>query len=202
MRVNQSGSGLGIFCDASSGTGNALEVDGNSTSTALTVFHAGSANAISAFGNVSFFNDLSVSGTISAFILVGTFKFFKIDHPLDSSKDLYHAAVESSELKTFYDGVVTLDSNGEATVQLPAWLDAVNGNIRYQLTAIGEPNPALYVAAQVSGNSFKIAGGKAGSKVSWQLTGIRRDAAAQANPLIVEQPKPPPKAPERPRGEP
>ena len=37
---------------------------------------------------------------------------------------------------------------------------------------------------------FRIAGGLAGMKVSWQLTGIRKDAWTKAHPLVVEQDKP------------
>ena len=32
--------------------------------------------------------------------------------------------------------------------------------------------------------------GPAGTKVSWQLTGLRKDAWARAHPLVVEQDKP------------
>jgi hypothetical protein len=36
---------------------------------------------------------------------------------------------------------------------------------------------------------FKIAGGKAGTSVCWQLTGSRKDAWAVANPIRVEEEK-------------
>lgn len=115
---------------------------------------------------------------------------FKIDHPLDpENKYLYHAAVESSELKNIYDGVATLDNNGEANVQLPEWFEALNSDYRYQFAPIGAPMPDLYVAKEIESNHFKIAGGKAGMKVSWQVTGIRQDAYAQAHPVQVEEAK-------------
>jgi hypothetical protein len=41
----------------------------------------------------------------------------------------------------------------------------------------------------VSQNRFKIAGGRSGIRVSWQLTGLRKDAWAQAHPLRVEEDK-------------
>jgi hypothetical protein len=37
---------------------------------------------------------------------------------------------------------------------------------------------------------FKIAGGNSGMKVSWQITGIRKDPWANANRIEVEQDKP------------
>jgi len=60
---------------------------------------------------------------------------------------------------------------------------------RYQLTCIGGFAP-LYVAEEVSNNQFKIAGGKSGMKVSWQVTGVRQDAWANAHRIPVEIEKP------------
>ena len=133
----------------------------------------------------NFAGNVVVNGTLTA-----TTKNFRIDHPLDpANKFLVHASVESSEMKNFYDGTVRLDKKGEAVVQLPDWFEAANGSLRYQLTAIGAPSPGLYIAQKVAGNHFKIAGGAPGVEVSWQITGVRQDKFAQANPLVVEQPK-------------
>jgi hypothetical protein len=113
-------------------------------------------------------------------------KFFRIDHPLDpEAKYLQHSCVESDEMKNVYDGVVTLDGNGEAWVDLPRWFESLNRDFRYQLTCIGGFAP-VYVARTVQGNRFQIAGGKGGLKVSWQVTGVRQDALAKAMPLLVE----------------
>jgi hypothetical protein len=117
-------------------------------------------------------------------------KPFKIDHPLDpQNKYLLHNAVESSERKNVYDGVVLLDEDGEAWVELPEWFEALNGDFRYQLTAVGGSAPGLHVAEELSENRFKIAGGEEGMKVCWQLTGSRKDRWAAANPFEVEQEK-------------
>jgi len=117
---------------------------------------------------------------------------FKIDHPLDpANKYLYHSFVESPDMMNIYNGNVTLDANGEAWVQLPDWFEALNRDFRYQLTAIGAPGPNLYIAEEISGNRFKIAGGQPGMKVSWQVTGIRHDAYANAHRIPVEEMKPP-----------
>lgn len=40
------------------------------------------------------------------------------------------------------------------------------------------------------GNRFKIDGGKPGAKVSWQVTGVRQDAYANAHRIPVEEDKP------------
>jgi hypothetical protein len=113
---------------------------------------------------------------------------FSIDHPLDPKrKVLNHACVEAPEYKTFYDGVATLNGRGEAIVKLPRWFDALNHELRYQLTAIGAPAPDLHVAREAKDGSFAIAGGRPKQRVCWQVTGVRRDAWAKANPLLVEQ---------------
>ena len=116
---------------------------------------------------------------------------FQIDHPLDpANKYLYHSFVESPDMMNIYNGNVTLDERGEAWVQLPDWFQALNGDYRYQLTAIGAPGPNLYVAEEIRDNRFKIAGGTPGMKVSWQVTGVRHDPYAQRYRIPVEQDKP------------
>jgi len=132
-------------------------------------------------GNVSVVGNITKSGG-----------GFQIDHPIDpSNKYLYHSFVESSDMKNIYDGVITLDQNGKAEVQLPGWFGALNKDFRYQLTAIGAPAPNLYIEDETSNkNSFRISGGKGGMKVSWQVTGIRHDHWADANRVKVEEDKP------------
>jgi hypothetical protein len=118
-------------------------------------------------------------------------KNFQIDHPLDpENRYLLHTCVESSERKNVYDGVAQLDVEGAAWVDLPEWFEALNGDLRYQLTAVGQAAPNLHVAEEIYENRFKIAGGKEGMKVCWQVTGSRKDAWAAANPFEVEQEKP------------
>ena len=116
---------------------------------------------------------------------------FQIDHPLDpENKYLFHSFVESPDMMNVYNGNVILDATGEATVELPAYFETLNRDFRYQLTAIGAPGPNLYISQEISGNSFEIAGGEPGMKVSWQVTGIRHDKFAEANRIQVEVDKP------------
>ncbi|MDB6111658.1 MAG: hypothetical protein JWR69_3408 [Pedosphaera sp.] len=115
---------------------------------------------------------------------------FKIDHPLDpANKFLYHSFVESPDMMNIYNGNIALDAIGEAVVELPEWFESLNKDFRYQLTAIGAPGPNLYIAEEIAGNHFKIAGGQPGTKVSWQVTGVRQDAFANAHRIRVEEDK-------------
>jgi hypothetical protein len=132
---------------------------------------------------------------------------FKIDHPLDpANKYLHHSFVESPDMKNVYDGMVALDNKGEAEIELPDWFGVLNKDFRYQLTAIGSPGPNLHIAEEIpedsstnysdsssnnnDGSRFKIAGGTSGMKVSWQVTGIRKDPWANANRIRVKEDKP------------
>jgi hypothetical protein len=111
---------------------------------------------------------------------------FKIDHPLDpANKYLYHSFVESPDMKNIYDGNVTTDGSGLATVTLPDWFEALNRDFRYQLTVIGQFAQAI-VASEVTNHQFTIKTDKPGVKVSWQVTGIRQDAWANAHRIPVE----------------
>jgi hypothetical protein len=133
-----------------------------------------------------FVNNVDVMGTLSK-----TAGSFKIDHPLDpENKYLYHSFVESPDMKNIYDGVAVLDGSGEAWVDLPEWFEALNKEFRYQLTCIGV-FAQVYIAEKVSSNRFKIAGGTSGLEVSWQVTGIRKDAYAEAHRIPVEEAKKP-----------
>ena len=115
---------------------------------------------------------------------------FRIDHPLDAArKYLSHSFVESSDMKNIYDGVAVFDASGEVVVELPPWFDTLNTDFRYQLTCIGSYAP-VYIAQEVQGNRFTIAGGTPGLKVSWQVTGIRQDPWAKAHRIPVEEEKP------------
>ena len=115
---------------------------------------------------------------------------FVIDHPLDpANKLLAHSFVESPDMKNIYDGVVTLDSRGEATVTLPSWFGTLNKDFRYQLTCIGGW-AQVYISEEIRDNKFRISGGKPGLKISWMVTGIRQDPWAEQHRIQVERDKP------------
>ena len=80
-------------------------------------------------------------------------------------------------------------AKGEATVTLPDWFEALNRDFRYQLTALGQAAPDLHVKSKLHNGAFSIGGGTPGQEISWQLTGIRQDAWANANRIPVEEEK-------------
>jgi hypothetical protein len=112
---------------------------------------------------------------------------------------LFHSFVESPDAMDLYDGIVTLDKSGSATVTLPDYFLALNDDFRYLATPIGKPMPNLYmksgVAPQLLGvfgmPVLHIAGGASGGMVSWQITGIRHDPFVEMNPQPVVVPKGP-----------
>lgn len=115
---------------------------------------------------------------------------FKIDHPLDpENKYLYHSFVESPDMMNIYNGLVTTDHEGYATITMPEWFDTLNRDFRYQLTVIDESDSGWTLAKVVRkmhGNQFTIRTNFPNIEVSWQVTGIRQDNFANANRIPVE----------------
>jgi hypothetical protein len=184
--VYGSGGSTGVTGVSSSGPGvvaqsdTAWAVDAYGTSTATGVL-AGSASGWAAWfnGNVDVDGNLSKAG--------GS---FKIDHPLDpANKYLYHSFVESPDMMNIYNGNVITDAQGDAVVPLPDWFETLNRDFRYQLTVIGQFAQAI-VASEITDGRFSIKTDKPNVKVSWQVTGIRQDAWANAHRIPVEQQKP------------
>lgn len=129
-------------------------------------------------GDVYVFGNLSKSG--------GS---FKIDHPTDpENKYLYHSFVESPDMMNIYNGNIVTDGAGRAIVELPDWFESLNRDFRYELTVIGRPAKA-WVAVEVTNNRFVVQTDEPGVKVSWQVTGIRQDAWANAHRIPVEAEK-------------
>ncbi len=132
-----------------------------------------------------FQGDVHITGT-----LTGGKVASKIDHPLDpANKYLYHSFVESPDMMNVYNGNVVTDANGHAEVVLPEWFEILNKDFRYQLTVIGQFAQAI-VASEIKDNRFTIRTDKPQVKVSWQVTGIRKDPFAERYRISVEEEKP------------
>jgi len=177
--------GVHGIASTASGSGYAVygEAYGSGTATTYGIYGTAIGGGLAYAGYFS--GNVHVTGTLSKG--AGS---FKIDHPLDpKNKYLSHSFVESPDMKNIYDGNVVLNSAGQAIVKLPEWFDALNMEFRYQLTAIGGPGPNLYISSEVSDNQFEIAGGDPGLKVSWQVTGIRKDPYAEKYRIRVEEEK-------------
>jgi hypothetical protein len=173
----ESNSGYGVHGRSNSGDGVFGEASAADKSGvyAVNTNPAGYAGYFS--GNVQINGNLNASGT----------KNFVIEHPLEPGRVLVHAAVESSEVLNVYSGNVVLDEGGTAEIELPAWFEVINADFRYQLTAVGAAAPGLHVAEEVAENRFRIAGGPAGLKVSWEVTAVRNDRFMREHPFETER---------------
>ncbi len=124
---------------------------------------------------------------------------FVIDHPLDpKNKLLIHSFVESPDALNMYDGIALLDENGEAVIALPSYFLALNMEMTYLATAIGEPMPNLFMQKEVAPRYIffgtpvmRISGGVPNGRVSWQVTGVRHDPYIEAHPIVPEVDKSP-----------
>ena len=115
---------------------------------------------------------------------------FRIDHPGDrENRYLSHSFVESPEMLNVYCGNVTTDASGSAVVALPTYFEDLNRDFCYQLTVIGQLAQAM-VAEEVRDNQFRISTDRPEVRVSWQVTGIRKDPWADRNRIVVEEDKP------------
>jgi trimeric autotransporter adhesin len=139
---------------------------------------------VDAKGNGFFAGNLNVTGKLTK----GSGSF-KIDHPLDpANKYLSHSFVESPDMMNVYNGNITTDRHGVATVTLPDYFEALNADFRYQLTVIGQFAQAI-VKREIENNRFTIKTNRPSVKVSWQVTGIRHDAYADAYRIPTEEDK-------------
>ncbi|HOK38607.1 MAG TPA: hypothetical protein PLC87_08065 [Bacteroidales bacterium] len=160
--------GIGVMGQAVTG------IAGQSTNLSLSY-------GVYSFDDGGIFNNLDVGAN---FYAVGS-KSFRIDHPKDpENKFLIHYCIESNEILNMYRGTATFDSNGEAEITLPDYFSDININYSYQLTPIGKAMPNLYIKREISGNSFTIAGGEAGAKVSWTVYSERNDLYMRNNPEL------------------
>jgi hypothetical protein len=175
----------GVFLAAlSNNNTNALTGQASSATNVASVgvygFTAGTnANAIGVLGEAPA-TGIGV-GSIGDFVATGA-KAFMIDYPLDpSNKILKHFSMESDEILNVYRGNIVLDGNGEAVVTLPEYFEAINIDFSYNLTAIGA-QANVYVKKEITGNTFEIAGGKPGQKISWTVYAQRNDPYVQQHP--------------------
>jgi hypothetical protein len=132
---NQDSSAVGLAAAAARGEG--LLATSRRRSGVFAVGDPG-LSAVGQGGTAAIFGgNVEIHGDLRA-----TSKSFVIDHPLDpGNRNLVHASVESSEQTNVYSGTATLDEEGEATVELPEWMGALNEDFRYQLTCLGQFAP-------------------------------------------------------------
>jgi len=78
-------------------------------------------------------------------------------------------------------GNITTDASWEATIELPAYFEALNRDYRYQLTVIDGQFALAVIADKINKNRFKAKTDLPFVEVSWQVTGIRSDPYVESN---------------------
>ncbi len=123
-------------------------------------------------------------------LFVNGTKNLRIDHPLaPTQKYLVHASMDSPEPLLVYSGNTTTDADRRAVVLLPAYVELINHDFRYQLTVVGQFAHAM-VASEIHDHRFTIETDKPRVKVSWQVTGVRHDEVLRVHPYEAEPDKP------------
>ena len=122
------------------------------------------------------------AGTVftSGLAVAGETAVYLDDPSAPDARTLTLPAAVSSERLVAFSGNATTDASGAATVRLPDYADALAGDFRYQLTAVGSFAQAI-VGQKVEGGRFVIRTSEPSVEVSWRVEGVRQDAWAAAN---------------------
>jgi hypothetical protein len=131
-------------------------------------------------------------GTVNCVTVNKIFNTFRIDHPLDASKHLVHAAMEGPENAVFYRGQAIL-AEGEATIELPDYFEALTHPTgrTVLLTPIYEKGSKVsqLASSEVTQGRFTVTAATRANpaqKFFWEVKAIRSDVTN----LVVTQPKP------------
>jgi hypothetical protein len=178
--LGQAETGIGVFGDTTSGVG---VVGGAAHAAGIAVGGFNTAPG----GLAGYFSgNVHVQGTLSK--SAGS---FRIDHPLDpANMYLQHSFVESPEMLNVYNGNVRTNRRGFAVVRMPRYFDSLNRDFRYTLTIVGTRGWKARVVERIRNNRFRIQTDEPLVDVSWQVTGVRKDAYAAAHRIVPEIAKP------------
>jgi hypothetical protein len=111
--------------------------------------------------------DENPSGTMS--------KTFVIDHPVDNSRYLVHAAIEGPESAVFYRGEAEL-IDGKAVILLPDYFEALTRRQgrTVQLTPKGN-KPFILSYDDITDNRFTVYATQPNGTFSWEVKAVRAD---------------------------
>lgn len=135
-------------------------------------------------GNVTVRNNMLVEG---AFTVLGA-KAFGIEHPHKPGVMLRHAATESPISAIEYFGEAVLDGDGNATVELPDYFDALAKPDGRTVFVTGRGFPPDW--SDIDTNTFTVTG-TPGGRFSWQVKAERFGGDFE-----LEQPMPEPSEPQ------
>lgn len=115
-------------------------------------------------------------------------KNFRIVHPLDEEKYLYHSCIEGPEIAVFYRGEVVL-ADGRATITLPDYFEALtfpDGRTVLLTQVDDDKELAVMAASRIIGGTFHIRASVKDATVAWEVKAVRR---LGADPLEVVTPR-------------
>lgn len=184
--INNTGSSCyGVYASSSGSAAYAGYFNASGSGGATGLFCNGTTGIYATGGTAAIFNTaITCNGYITK-----SGGGFRIDNPLEPEKSfLNHEFVESDSAKNTYSGNVVLDANGEATIVMESWFSAINSAVSMTVSAQGQSMPNLFWS-EVDALTFKISGGAANGKVSWQMVGVRSDAWQKKNGKKVVLPK-------------
>ena len=139
-------------------------------------------------GNVVWSVNEAGTVTTSGLAVAGETAVYLDDPSAPAARTLTLPAAVSSERLVAFSGNATTDASGTATVRLPDYADALAGDFRYQLTAVGSFAQAI-VGEKVEGGQFVIRTSEPGVEVSWRVEGVRQDAWAATNAHVAVEAK-------------
>lgn len=120
----------------------------------------------------------NASTTVNGAFAVTGPKSFKIPHPLDETKDLYHSCLEGPENGVYYRGEVAT-KKGKAEVKLPDYFEALTFDedrsiLLTQICESGDEQYAMLMATRVIGGRFQILSSVPSVKIVWEVKAVRR----------------------------
>lgn len=122
--------------------------------------------------------------------IFGLTKNFLIDNPENPENELLrHTCIESPEALVMYRGKITLNANGEATVEMPSYFKALTkeNEATVQITCIGKPFGIGYEWNNNFGEF--VVYGEANREISWMVMADRDDPYMQNNrtPVVIKK---------------
>lgn len=183
IRIDATGSTVSIY--GNTGFGNDVSFSGSS-------WHTDGGSTQVTISPQYFYVNMTTGAAImqvnGSFVVYGGGKNFAVPHPLDETKDLYHATLEGPENGVFYRGEVVL-VDGAAEVILPDYFEPLTflEDRSVLLTQVDDDKAlAILAASRIVDGKFRIRSSVPDATVAWEVKAVRRIGVGH---LVVTQRK-------------